>query len=127
MIVLAAPVSTKTSAISIDTPAYVSVAVTNARSCRKVSCTETSDAQPEPFFELELGFARVDEAKLALGMLAAVLAVSLHRRAPIRAHLDDCNAIEDAVVVLAVRLERLDDEPLIGMRRTDLTPPHALR
>jgi hypothetical protein len=114
-------------AISIVTPEYVSVAVTNARSCRNVSRTETSNAQPEPFFELELDLARVHEAELAMWMLAAYFAVSLHRRATVRAGLHDGNAIEDAMVAFAVRLECLEDEPLIGMLRTDLTPPHALR
>jgi len=126
MIVLAAPVSTSTFAMSIETPDYVSVAITNARSCRKVSCTKPPDPQPQPFLELELGLARVHEAELATRMLAAKLTVALHGRSPIRADLDDPNTIEDAVVVRAVRFERFNDEPLVGMCRADLAPPHAM-
>ena len=126
MIVLAAPVSTSTFVIWIDTPEYVSVAVTNARSCRKVSCTQPPDPQPQPFFELEFGLARVHEAELAVRMLATKLPVSLHRCSTVGARLDDPNAIEDAAVVRAVRLECLDNEPLVGMRRADLAPPHAM-
>jgi len=126
MIVLAAPVSTSTFAISIDTPEYVSVAVTKASSCRNVSCTQPPDPQPQPLLELELGLARVHEAELAIRMHAAKLGVSLHRRATIRAHLYEPNAIEDTVVVRAVRFERFNDEPPVGMRCSDLGPPHAM-
>jgi hypothetical protein len=42
------------------------------------------------------------------------------------ADLDDPNTIEDAVVVRAVRFERFNDEPLVGMGRADLAPPHAM-
>lgn len=126
MIVLAAPVSISTFAITIDTPEYVSVAVTNASSWRNVSCTKPPDPQPQPFLELELGLAGVHEAKLAMRMLAAKLAVSLHCRTTIRAHLDDPNTIEDTVVVRAVRFECFNDEPLVGMCRADLAPPHAM-
>jgi hypothetical protein len=101
--------------------------VTNARSCRKVSCTQTSDAQPKPLFELELGLAGVDEAKFAMRMIAAKLAVALHRGSTIRAGFHDRDAIEDAVVVLAMRFERLDHKPLIGMSRADFTPQHESR
>jgi len=59
-------------------------------------------------------------------MRAAKLAVSLHRRSTIRADLDEPNTIEDAVVVRAVRFERFNDEPLVGMCRADLGPPHAM-
>ena len=114
MIVLAAPVSTSTFAISIETPEYVSVAVTNARSRRNVSCTQPPDPQPQTFFELELGLARVYETELAMRMLATKLAVSFHCGTAIRADLHDANAIEDAVVVRAVRLERFNDEPPVG-------------
>jgi hypothetical protein len=58
-------------------------------------------------------------------MLAAKLAVSHHRRTTIRARLDDTDAIEDPVIVRAVRFERFNDEPLVGMCRADLAPPHA--
>ena len=108
-----------------DTSEYVSVAVTNASSCRNVSWTKPPDPQPQTFLEFELGFARVHETEFAIGMRAAELAVPLHRRTTIRAHFDDANAIEDAVVVRAVRFERFNDEPLVGMCRADLGPPHA--
>ena len=88
-------------------------------------CTKPPDPQPQAFFELELGFARVHEAELAMRMLAAKLPVSLHGRATVGADLDDPNSIEDAEVVRAVRLERLNDEPLVGMCCADLAPPHA--
>lgn len=39
---------------------------------------ETSNAQPETLFELELWLARVNEAELAMRMLALRLAVPLH-------------------------------------------------
>ena len=84
--------------MSIETPEYVSVAVTKARSCRNVSCTKPPESQPQTLLELELGLARVHEAELTMRMLAAKLAVLLHRRSAIRAHLDDADAIEDAVV-----------------------------
>jgi hypothetical protein len=59
-------------------------------------------------------------------MLAAKLAVSHHRRTTIRARLDYTNVIEDPVVVRAVHFERFfNDEPLVGMCRADLAPPHA--
>jgi hypothetical protein len=67
----------------------------------------------------------VYEAELAIRMRAAKLAVSLHCRSTVRARLNDANAIENAVVVRAVRLERFNDEPLVGMRCADLGPPHA--
>jgi hypothetical protein len=59
-------------------------------------------------------------------MRAAKLAVSLHRRTTIRARLDDTDAIEDPAIVRAVRFERFNDEPLVGMCRADLAPPHAM-
>jgi hypothetical protein len=92
-----------------------------------LSCTQTSDTQPESLFELELGLVGVDEAKFTLRMIAAKLAVALHRGSTIRTDFYDCDAIENAVVVLAVRLECLDDEPLIGMSRADFTPQHDSR
>src|SRR5258706_10657526 len=125
MIVLAAPVSTRTSEMFTDVPAYVSVAVTNARSCRNVSCTKTSDSQPETFLEYDLGVAGVDKAELAVRLRSLQLATTLHRSSTIAARFDHCDAIEDAVIVRAMRLERLDHEPLIGMRCADLTPQHA--
>jgi hypothetical protein len=126
MIVLAAPVSTSTFSTSSDTPEYVSLAVTNARSCRNVSCTKPPDPQPQPLLEFERGLARMHEAEFASRMLAAKLAITLHGGTTIRAELDNPNTIEDAVVIRTVRLERLNDEPLIGMCRADLAPPHAV-
>jgi hypothetical protein len=125
MIVLAAPVSISTSAISIETPACVSVAVANAKSCRSVSCTQTSDTQPEPLLEVELGLARVNEAELAMRLLAPKLRAALHRRSTIHERVDHLDAIEHAMVVLAMSFKRLDHEPLIGMLRADLAPSHA--
>jgi hypothetical protein len=68
----------------------------------------------------------VHEAELAIRMLAAKGAVSLHCGSTIRADLDDSNTIEHAAVVRAVRFERFNDEPLVGMCRADLAPPHAM-
>ncbi|HEX5063305.1 MAG TPA: hypothetical protein VFV99_28205 [Kofleriaceae bacterium] len=104
----------------------MSVAVTNARSCRNVSCTKPPNPQPQTLLELELRLTRVHEAELTVRMRAAKLAVSLHRGSTVRADLDDPNTIEDAVVVRAVRFERFNDEPLVRMCRADLAPPHAM-
>jgi hypothetical protein len=124
-IVLAAPVSTRTYGISIETPEWVSVAVTKARSCRKVSCTDASDAQPESLFEFELGLARVDEAELAMRILAMQLGVSHHCRSTVCAKLDDYRPIENAMAVRAMRGECLDHQPAIWMRLSDVSPLHA--
>jgi hypothetical protein len=64
----------------------------------------------------------VHEAELAMRMLAAKLAVTLHCGSTVRTCVDHCDAIEDAMIVLAMSLERLDHEPSIGMRRADLAP-----
>src|SRR5712691_5147906 len=87
-------------------------ALQTSRVVRLVSCTETPDAEPQTFFELELGLVRVYEAVFALRMLAPKLAIFLHRGSAIRAGLDHCNAVEHAMVVFAVRLERFDHQPL---------------
>lgn len=125
MIVLAAPVSTSTLESSTDKQPYVRVAVTNARSCRSVSRTKPPNPQPQALLECELGLARVHEAKLPARMFTTKLAVPLHRSSTIQTHLGNLHAIEDALVVDAMRFERLDHEPLVKMRRADLVPPHA--
>jgi hypothetical protein len=68
----------------------------------------------------------VHEAELTIRKGAAKLAISLHRGSSVRADLDDHDAIEDAVVVRAVRFERFNDNALVGMRRADLGPPRAM-
>ena len=84
---------------------------------------EVRGSPPQALFEFELHLAGVHEAELTIGVRAAKLTVSLHRRTTIPERLDDTDAIEDPLVVRAVRFERFHDEPLIGMRRADLAPP----
>lgn len=97
--VLAAPVSTTR---------YVSVAVTNASSCREVSCTQSSDAEPKPLLDLQLDHARVHEAELAMWMLAPELAVALHCCPAIRADVDHRDAIKNTMIIFRVCVQGLD-------------------
>ena len=67
------------------------------------------------------------ETELSVGVLAAQLGVALHGSPPVGAHIDHCDAIEDALIVLGMRVERFDNEPLIGMCHAHLSPAHATR
>jgi hypothetical protein len=127
MTVLAAPVSTKTSAISTVVPRYVNVAVTYTSSWREISCTKPSNPEPETFFDLQLDEARMHETELSMRMLTTELGVTLHRRSPVGTDVDHRNPIEDALIVLGVCVESLDHEPLIGMCSTHVFPAHTSR
>lgn len=67
------------------------------------------------------------EAELAMRMFALQLAVPFHRGATIRAGLGYRDAIEEAMIVLAMGFECLDHEPLIGVSDANLAPLHAVR
>lgn len=67
----------------------------------------------------------MNEAELALRMLAVEVGVPLHRRGTVRADLNHGDPIEDATVLGGMRLESFDDEPLVGMSSTDLGPTHG--
>lgn len=67
------------------------------------------------------------ETELSMRVFAAKFGVPLHRGTSVGADVDHCNSIEDALIVLGVCVERLDHEPLIGMRNTHLFPAHVPR
>jgi hypothetical protein len=81
--------------------------------------------QPDALFDVQLLHARVHEAELALRVFSSKLPVPLHHGPAIRAPVDHGDPIEDAMSVLAVRLERLDHEPLIGVCSTHFLPAHV--
>lgn len=103
------------------------MAVTYTSSWREISCTQTSNAKPEPFFDLQLDQARVHETELSLRVFATKRGVPLHRCTPVRARVDHGDPIEDTLIVLGMCIERLDNEPLIGMCNTHLCPAHISR
>src|SRR5262249_20134646 len=117
-IVLAAPVSTRTSEISIVVFRKVSDAVTNGSSPQSWSCTDPSHPDPWPLFDVQVDHCGVGEAELALRVLAMERGVPLHRSASIAAHLDDRNLIEHAPAINRVGFQRFDHQPLIRISST---------
>lgn len=67
------------------------------------------------------------ETELSMRMLAAQLGIPLHRRASVRAHVDHCDPIKYALIILGVCVERFHYEPLIAMCSTHLFPAHTSR
>jgi hypothetical protein len=123
--VLAAPVSTSRSGTLTVAPRYVRVAVTNARSCRRVSCTDSPDPAPVMLFDLELCSTRVDEAELSARMFAPEPGVAFHRGRAIGAALDDRNLVPQTPARFGARVEGLDHQPSIWVRGTHFDPAHA--
>jgi len=67
--VLAEPVSTSTFGTSTEEPPWTSVTVMNGSSSRSVRRIVLPDADPGPFFDLQLGHAGMHEAQLASNVL----------------------------------------------------------
>src|SRR4051794_9212384 len=120
--VLAAPVSTSALVIKTRRPACVTVNSTKGRSSRSVNRMVHSYADPALLDDVEFGIGRVYEAELPLRVCAVQLAVTFHRRRPVCAGFDDCDAIKDAALAGGVGLDRLDDQPLIRMRPAHVVP-----
>jgi hypothetical protein len=93
----------------------------------EVSRTQTSNPEPEPLLDPQLGRTRVHEAELAARVQTPKLAVPLHGCPAIGAELQHRHAIENATIALGMSIEHLDHEPLIGMGIAHLYPAHTSR
>src|SRR5262245_32304337 len=110
--VLAEPLSTSMFTPSTDAPWWTIVTAAKGSSSRMMSCIAQSYPCPRTLLDVEDGVSRVHEVELALPVLAVQLAVPTMRRHAVGTELDHGDAVKHAVVMLGVRLERLDDEPL---------------
>ena len=98
----------------------------NGRSSRSVSCIVPADASPGALLYLERGAAGVHEVQFPVGMLPVEHAIALEGCGSIGASLEDRQAVDDPPVVLRVGLERLDEEPPVGVGRANIGPAHAV-
>src|SRR3990172_2654558 len=123
-IVVAEPVSTSTSSMSTRAPRYDTVTRAKASSSLRVSCIVPPNADPTPLANVQILAARVHKIEFARRIFVVQPLVRVHRRRPVRAGLDHGDAIEQPAVILGVRLDGLNDQPLIGIRFTHFGPNH---
>jgi hypothetical protein len=76
------------------------------------------------FSDVEFLAGGVDEVEFPLGVLPVQLLVTPQRRCSIRANLDYGHLVQFAAISLGVGLQRIYDEPLIGVSLTDRCPTH---
>jgi len=89
-----------------------------------MSCIAPPQSQPVSLSDVKFLAGGVDEVEFSLGVLPVQLLVTPERRRPIRANLDYGHLVQFAAISLGVGLQRIYDEPLIGVLLTDLCPTH---
>src|SRR5260370_32691195 len=92
--VLAEPVSTRTSATSIESPLWLTVTVRNGRLSRRVSFMTPTEAHPWALFNLQDWVHGMNEVELACGMIALQLPVAAGSRRSVRASLDHADPVQ---------------------------------
>src|SRR5262245_20755430 len=112
--VLAEPVSTRTSATSMESPLWLTVTVRNGRLSRRVSFMTPTEAHPWALFTFQYGIHGMNEVELSRGMSGVHFPVAAKVRRSVRASLDHGDSVQYPAMLLGVGLERLDDAPLIG-------------
>src|SRR5262249_37325388 len=113
-IVLAEPLSTSMLTPPSEAPRWTIVTATKGSSS-SMSCIASSDPRPSPLPDVEHAVGRVHEVERPFPMLALQLTITTMRSRAVGTALDHCDAIEHAAPIIGVRLERLDDEPLVRM------------
>jgi len=85
-------------------------------------------AYPDPgdLFDVQRFVRCVDEKELSRRKLPVKLAITPHDGGAVGTSFDDGETIRDESSGLAVRLERLDDEPLVRVRRANVSPLHVM-
>ena len=110
--------------MSREIPLWLTVTVRNGRLSRSVRFMIPTEAHPWALFNFQDGIHRMNEVEFARRMSDVQIPVAAKRSGPVRTGLDDADAIHQSAMPLGMGLERLDDEPLIGVAGPDLFPAH---
>ena len=124
-IVLADPVSTSASAISVRFPRCTMVIVANGRSSFSVSCIGPPNANPPTLPNVQGLSICMNEVEFPKRMCPVKALVAPQRHRTIRTGLNDSDVIEHTLPALSVGLQRFDDKPLIRIGQSCLGPIHV--
>src|SRR5260370_41045738 len=103
--VLAEPVSTRTSATSIESPLWLTVTVRNGRLSRRVSFMTPTEAHPWALFNLQDGIHGMNEVELSCGVSGVQLSVAAKGRRSVGASLYHGDSVQQPAMPLGVGLE----------------------
>jgi hypothetical protein len=111
--VLAEPVSRRTAVIWTPIPRSMTVTGTKSNPPLRVSCTIDPYSDPQSLQDEEARPLRMDETEITRRVRAVKLPVPAVRRISVCATFEHRNVIDDSLAFLHVRVQHLDDEPLL--------------